>query len=307
MDTYLSKVQTNAIRGVAACMIVVAHYVNRINTTSTGLTIPLINKIGRYGVVIFFICSGYGLMESYKKDSDLNGFWSKRLKSVLLPYWLIQFLSLSLLFEAKVSERGCNGLIQWFSGIEHWYILVSILLYFGFWLSAKIAKNHLVLGNIVGATLINLILILCQAEDYWYMSNYTFILGILVSVYKEKLYELINLKTMTVSGVLFAMSSVIYAKLSYIYPIYFVGKNLAAIFWGILVLHVLKYLPVKNKILQSLGTCSLFIYVIHVNVLEYLEINNIEDLGILGISLCFVFAVAILLNFLYMRVAMKRK
>ena len=71
---------TNAYRGVAILMVVIQHCAGEFGTN-------LFTPFGGIGVAIFLILSGFGLSESFKKKG-INGFVTKKLWRVWLPYFL---------------------------------------------------------------------------------------------------------------------------------------------------------------------------------------------------------------------------
>ncbi len=66
-------------RSVAILMVVVAHYSDLIYIESGYKLWNILNKLGRYGVAIFFLVSGYGVAKSIKQKklnyfNNLNSF-----------------------------------------------------------------------------------------------------------------------------------------------------------------------------------------------------------------------------------------
>ena len=59
------------LRSIATMMVIVAHYSNYIYGLNENRTWNLLSKLGRYGVAIFFLVSGYGLVYSIK-EKNLN-------------------------------------------------------------------------------------------------------------------------------------------------------------------------------------------------------------------------------------------
>ena len=78
LDLMFSRANTQALRGIAALMIVFFHVV-----WGYGIS-PLLNMWGAFFVTIFIILSGYGLEESFR-TRGLDGYWRKRVEKVVLP------------------------------------------------------------------------------------------------------------------------------------------------------------------------------------------------------------------------------
>lgn len=97
---YLSKSVSNAIKIMAAVLVMLSHYSQYIcaNNLSDSLIFSIISSLGGYlGVALFFFLSGYGLMES-EKNSHLNAikFLKKRLLKVYLPVISVTLLWLAI-------------------------------------------------------------------------------------------------------------------------------------------------------------------------------------------------------------------
>lgn len=192
-----------------------------------------------------------------------------------------------------------------FSGIKHWYVLVSFFLYVIFWGASRCCERYFPLLVLIGISVLNIILMVSGVPDYWYMSNYTFLLGMVASLNKEKLVKKADYKILILLALLFVVSSVIYAKSSTVFPIYFLFKNLSAVVWGAVVVEILLLFPISNRLGQELGKCSLFLYVIHMNILVFLEEHQLITFELLGLSLCISFTVAFLLNKVYLYLLQK--
>ena len=97
----------------------------------------------------FLFLSGYGLYYSLHKNSNLKVFFTKRVKRLLIPYWLmtLPFFMLWLL----MGKYGMLGFAQrvstlyfWFHGnyVGMWYISVSVLLYLCFPLIYRVLQRR---------------------------------------------------------------------------------------------------------------------------------------------------------------------
>ena len=57
----------------------------------TSKPVSIIRNYGAFGVEMFLILSGIGLYYSFRKNPDIRSFYLKRLKGILIPYFLIAF------------------------------------------------------------------------------------------------------------------------------------------------------------------------------------------------------------------------
>ena len=120
----ISIYNSNSLKGIAIVMIILCHIVGVFG-------VRYATPLGGIGVSIFLFISGYGLNESYKKNG-LNNFISKRVKKVLIPYWIIVIIdefinrnSISVLLKEVVLLKTPNFM---------WFIQYIVTLYLLFYL-----------------------------------------------------------------------------------------------------------------------------------------------------------------------------
>ena len=117
----ISKETSNAVKVIAAIMVMFHHYSQYVmaNSISESLFYQLLSTQGGYlGVAVFFFLSGYGLMESEQKSHlNLSAFFKRRLLKVYLPVLLVtaiwMFISPLLLqqtpFEGELVAMEIGG------------------------------------------------------------------------------------------------------------------------------------------------------------------------------------------------------
>lgn len=94
-----------------------------------------IQWVAAVGVSLFLILSGYGIASSWQRNG-LKGYWSKRLRKVLLPY-LAVFGILSVLFGDSLRTT-----LEYLSVIRgHWYIAYILGCYALFWAAARLSAG----------------------------------------------------------------------------------------------------------------------------------------------------------------------
>ncbi len=74
----------DALRGIAALVVVVAHALQLFY----GYEQPILHGIGRFGVVVFFLVSGYVIPTSFARHASQRTFWIRRLCRLFPLYWL---------------------------------------------------------------------------------------------------------------------------------------------------------------------------------------------------------------------------
>lgn len=128
----------NCMKAVAAILIVLSHAHYYISFLGI---LKVFKPFGYIGVSLFFFCSGYGVMKKYiRNEHYLDGFLTKKLKSVYIPYIVattLWFAMNLLLF------RDFDGTTAILSVTESvlliktrlpfaWYVLAILIWYFVF-------------------------------------------------------------------------------------------------------------------------------------------------------------------------------
>lgn len=118
---FMGRNFTTIIRGFAILTVVWAHL-------GASLGVGGIQFIAGIGVALFLICSGYGLEMSWQKNG-LAGFWKKRVLSVCLPFWTVEWIALlvtgNFVLETCVKKFFFIN-APWFMQ----YIMICYLLFF---------------------------------------------------------------------------------------------------------------------------------------------------------------------------------
>ena len=135
---FLGREQTDQLKGLAIILVVVGHLWVHV---SANKAIPV---LGDYAVTLFLILSGFGLVRSTQNTSLTVGFFlSKRMKRVMIPYWVVTILILAgdyiLLnrsyspLEIGTTMAGIN-LTKTLHHLDYtrWYITILVIFYFIF-------------------------------------------------------------------------------------------------------------------------------------------------------------------------------
>ena len=205
---YLKWDQMMALRTLACLSIILHHLTQRI-TNYGGIykgPITLYNYIGFLCTAVFFFSSGYGLMYSYlNKNNYLDGFLRKRLISVLVPFFLVNVIT--VLVNHMVYKKGTGDdflyVIKQIVGIElldgnAWFIVEIIVLYVLFAAFFSLIKNKDVsLVLLILATIGIMAFAFFRGHDYddyketyfmgewWFNSTITFAFGLLYARFKN--------------------------------------------------------------------------------------------------------------------------
>ncbi|QIU95518.1 acyltransferase family protein [Bacteroides faecium] len=123
---------TNAYRGVAILMVVIQHCAGEFGTN-------LFTPFGGIGVAIFLILSGFGLSESFKKKG-INGFVTKKLWRVWLPYFL--FYVVVYLLHEKCDYKLFFLNVFSIRQDDYWYVHYMLRCYLVFWGAYRFAYKY---------------------------------------------------------------------------------------------------------------------------------------------------------------------
>ena len=203
-EEYLSKDNTNTIKGIFLFFVFISHfigykvYLQDSYIDTIGVTI--IKKMGQLMVTLFLFYSGYGIMESAKKKGTeyINNLPRKRILTTLLHFDIavLVFMIASRYFITHdfSLKKLVLSLIGWDGfGNSNWYIFCIIILYFIAYLSLKSFKDkkNIVISMFIG-TLLYTIIMSFYKETWWYNTAFCFALGFAYSAYKEKIEEWIK-------------------------------------------------------------------------------------------------------------------
>lgn len=183
---FLTKEQSMFLRGIAILMVIASHYaewygdVLQNETVRYGLT-----RLGCYGVDIFFLVSGYGLVKSAGKRRIGGRFLWNRIKNTYLPYLLI--VGLTEWYGGGIS--GVEGWYHYITGYNWWFIRNILLFYLLFFVVYRLADRPWVRMLLMFAATAGYSVWLVSQERaaFWYISNLAFVAGMLLAQYERQL------------------------------------------------------------------------------------------------------------------------
>ena len=281
-QSYMSKKQTDWLRGIAIVLIMYAHFYEKTGITYSSGIISQVLSFGFIGVAIFLLLSGYAIMASkITKQHYLKSFIPKRVLKLYVPF-LISFIVSILILLCSGNEVSLNDFlgipIMSLPGTTNWYLKVQLALYIVFYFMALLIKgNKKLILSLFGICFIYMIIgYLCGISNFWYESCYMFPLGMAIALYKKELYNIITKK--------FVISLCIsLVSLALFYGAYFmfggVGFEILFILGIILLmLCICTKLYGNSRVLLYCGRLSLEIYLAHTVILNfvyaYLPYNN---------------------------------
>lgn len=228
------------------------------------------NCLGQIGVAVFFVISGF----FYKRTKgDTKKYWSKKIKTVFLP-WIIFAIGTFVL--SVILNRSLDGFplsfIKYFLGIGslYWYMSISCVMFAIF---KHITKRWQLILCIIISVVSVYLTVYHVIPQYQYFNQYInlfnwigfFALGILIR--KENLLEeLINTKSFIISLIIVVASiGVAVLRGNEVKSYVDVTSLFTEVFGLILILNLSNYLA-NNKILIDIGKKSFFIYLMHIQI-----------------------------------------
>ena len=262
---FLSRQQTDVLRGLAAIIIAVFHVLIEWECHR------VVNIMGSVSVALFLFLSGFGIHESYKARG-LKDYWLKKCRRIIVPYWL--FLTVVTLL------RGFPGwkpflLDFFFIQSEFWFIPYLVHCYLVYWIIQRWFSKWLVPAFIlIGFIALNTLQQI-EAEQ-----SYSFFAGILASQHIHYLRQQKTSFWLRVGCVSFLIGfaflllkeiPAVHAykgTLIYNYILLFIKLPLAIPF---ILLPVFFRFLLQSRLLYLAGISSLEIYLVHLPLVPYVE------------------------------------
>lgn len=272
---YLSKDNTDCLKGIFSVFVVICHMRGRILTLNDTLLGALCTAMGYLSVAIFFFVSGYGLMASYQKKGKqyIEHFGRTR----ILPFYMVILLAVAIyaVYELAIGEYfTISDLIKsiTFGNViikNGWYLQAALVLYIFFWVVFKyLSQLRMQLSAILFCCIGYILLcIALNMGTYWYESVFCFFLGLIWCAYQEKIDKKINQKGryyafLIVSFLLFCMTLILGNTGLLIFNGLIVAcKMISAVCFVLFVLFLIMKINIQNAVTQKLGVISLEIYV----------------------------------------------
>lgn len=258
IDSKTSKV----FRGIAILMVIGSHFAQGIiYEPMRPIAHAFVASLGIYGVDIFFLLSGYGLVKSAAKNGIDKRFVIRRLMNTYVPYLLVY--GVFDIIDKNIDSF--SSFIKMLVGLDLWYMNVIFIFYILFMVFYKIGKFKEVLITI-GVLLVSVLFYKQERLEFWYLSNMAFLIGIyaatLESKFGEKLGEWIKKINLTVIGATIAIA-------------FWFGYSVTGDVWlhlglstffSIAVLGLCTQIKTGGIILPLVGQYSLFIYLLHLRI-----------------------------------------
>ena len=258
---------SRAFRGVAIIMVMVVHFANwNYEGPLSDIWKGMVSSWGIYGVDIFFLLSGYGLVKSYEKNGIDKRFVLRRVLNTYIPYLLIVG-SLSIFVDKSLDSPG--ALVGLLIGQDFWFMTVIFAFYLMFMVLYRIGfiKELLLTAFVIGFTVY---LYKSSHADFWYLSNGAFLIGVYAATlerkYGDKVKENIIRFNLAGIGLAAALISAYWYSVTGTEGVHL----LASMMFTVMILGFCVQLDLKGYVLPVIGSYSLYIYLIHGRILWFL-------------------------------------
>lgn len=261
---------TKFLRGIALLMVLGSHYsLWMFNECIHPAFREFAMTWGVYGVDIFFLVSGYGLVKSASKKGIGKDYVLNRFIGVYLPYLL-------MVITCYVMDNGIprgNDMHRLFTGYDYWYLYVQFAFYIIFAI-CYLVPRYRVISVTAAVAAFTYCLWTEGRQDFWQLSNAAFLVGIYLAE-AEGRWEGIWKKT--ISRILLPIMGIA-GTVTFIFVFRarstMVWEMILSLFFTIAVAGIAINIKGFGVVLCSLGTYSLYIYVLHTRLFWKLVMYN---------------------------------
>ena len=272
---------SKAFRGVAMIMVMIVHFANwNYQGPLSEVWKSMVSSFGIYGVDIFFLLSGYGLVRSYEKNGIDRKFVTRRILNSYVPYLLIVGI-LSIFVDKNID--GPEAVVDLLIGQDFWFMTVLFAFYLMFMVIYRIGFLKEILLSIA-VIAFSYYLYATSHADFWYLSNGAFLIGVYAAALEKRFCD--KVKEMMVRFNLVGIGLAAAFSSAYLYSVSdsISAHMLASMMFTIMILGFCVQLDLKGYILPVIGSYSLYIYLIHGRIL-WLLVAKFETMSFHMIAL----------------------
>lgn len=275
----------------------------------------LFNNTGFLCVSMFFFLSGYGVYESAKrKDNYFNHFFSKKIITILVPYWLVNiFYVIAECVSVGKFDFGkiCLSFIWPVYNRAAWYVFSVLIVYCFMYLAIHLLKlkgHSLYAGMACMLACYTVFFYVLNIGSWWYVSTLAVLFGMIFSDYREMILKQIHTRDILV----FFLA--LYVGMLWLgefipYSLKIMVKMLLSIVFPCMICVLMKNRRIETKWLNLFGQCSYEIYLVQGLLVQYLKLpwdsvcmNEITPIVNVGLSMIIGYIVSKTLKLIYNRI-----
>lgn len=290
---YLSKQVTDGVKGYL-CLCILAHHIQLFSGVFSNTYLGhFLNRLGGWGVAVFFFISGYGLFSSYltKGNEYTRYFLKKRVLPFYLSYWFFVVIYCVILLEnvtlsVIIQSLTFGGTIVSFG----WYFQYIGIFYILFFLSFRFFTKKV--GIRVLVVVLFVFSVICFFLNLRYMCAIPFLTGFLLAGKKGTLSKCLKKAWPVLMLCSFAfffgiyllyIYSFIFGRIAinpYLWEIYSTIGDLAVIVFVLCICYISRnHSLIVNPVSSLLGRYSMEIYACQGIILYYFYFLS-EKVGI---------------------------
>lgn len=259
-------------KGIAILMVIGSHfaagmYVEPVRPAAR----DFVASLGSYGVDIFFLLSGYGLVKSANKSGITKEFVLRRFVHTYLPYIVIIGLC-EVFSDRRVTD--VKSLVNLITGGDYWFMHVLFFMYIAFMIvyRVNVLKEVVITVIIMGYTLY---LYKDGRIAFWVVSNGAFLIGIYAATFEGKIGEVVKAKTKEFTDKLqfgnicltmIGFGIMLAAWFSYSDMDGIVAQTIMNMSFTLAVLGICLEVKGGGIIVPALGKYTLYIYLLHMRL-----------------------------------------
>ncbi|AJI22863.1 acyltransferase [Priestia megaterium] len=303
----MDRNHTTVLKSLAILMVVWGH-------VGATLGVSNIQFIGGVGVSLFLICSGYGLFTSYKINKEkygeadaLKDYWKKKIIKVIIPYWIVELIGLGVTHKWDIGVVIKDLFFITPATPYGWYMQYLIICYILFWAVTKLKVYILISKYNFHYYLIAGFLLWFVTESLFFANPdmpflkarqmFSFPLGVLLSLYIDRIVEILSSKKVTVYFMLIGMFGLfvtVFSQLSLVKKLPYLISNTISLFTvlpialSIIVITMAVPFIFQNQFLYQTGKYSYELYLIHAFSLDLIDKSIINLLEFILVTLILV-------------------
>ncbi len=267
-------------RGLAILMVIGSHYAGWMYAEPFSETWrQWVSSWGVYGVDIFFLLSGYGLVKAYEKRGIDRNFVLRRFLNSYIPYILIiGFFS----FVLDKSIDGFEAVWKLFIGYDFWFMSIIFAFYIMFMVFYRIGyfKELLLTAAVAG---FSCWLYTRGFADFWFLSNAAFLIGVYAATLEKKFGVKVKEIIVKSNFSLIAFAGMIICAFWHVYSGELNSHIFASIMFTLMALGLCVQFKGEGFVLPTLGRFSLYIYLIH-SRLFWIVAGKLSDMSYFKMS-----------------------
>lgn len=279
MSGRLDRATTNCCKGIAAIIIMLHHISFRL--TNLPVYVKPIWYIAFPIVGFFFFMSGYGLTCGLmQKQNYLQGFLSKRLLNIVVPYVIVALGWIGLeIYGGQTLVRAFAEAftIQYVQPL--WFIWVIIVAYIVFYIVFKYAGLTTGVYWFAGITIAYILIsAFVNPRDEMYASVIGMPLGVIWAVYQDEINTFYKRhfwsKEVAIAAafvILFSGRLLLSAKGIENQLLHVLLRNLITVLFIEVIATLIQKVKIKNRVAMWLGSISYEIYIVHPFILYSFE------------------------------------